>query len=152
MGSITGLMVRIWVYLFGNSVPLGHRGIPRTPQRPQICTGVRHSGESDNFTCSRGTLKSLFHWLWVTCRVVTVFIYRSAAPGRKNVRAESSARPMKSWNMAKCSNPFVQSANSHIIIIKPPVEAVLLLLICKFFIQIPQIMSTKTSPSTVIHS
>lgn len=146
MRSITGLMVWIRVYLFGNSVPFGHHGIPRTPQRPQISTGVRQSGES------RGTLKSLFHWLWVTGRVVTVFIYRSAAPGRKNVRAESSARPMKSWNMVKCSNPFFQSANSHIIIIKPPVEAVLLLLICKFFIQIPQIMSTKTSPSTVIHS
>lgn len=146
MGSLTGLMIWIRVYLFSNGVPFGLNGIPRTPQRTQISTGVRHSGES------RGTSKSLFHWLWVTCRVVTVFIYRSAAPGRKNVRAESSARPMKSWNMVKCSNPFFQSANSHIIIIKPPVEAVLLLLICKFFIQIPQIMSTKTSPSTVIHS
>lgn len=116
----------------------GHHSDPRSP--PELDRE------------SHGTLKSLFHWLWVTGRVVTVFIYRSAAPGRKNVRAESSARPMKSWNMVKCSNPFFQSANSHIIIIKPPVEAVLLLLICKFFIQIPQIMSTKTSPSTVIHS
>lgn len=46
----------------------------------------------------------------------------------------------------KCSDPFSESANSHIIIIKCRGKAIPILLLFKFFIQIPQIMNTKPFP------
>lgn len=46
----------------------------------------------------------------------------------------------------KCSHPFSESTNSHIIIIKYRGKAIPISLPFKFFIQIPQIMNTKPFP------
>lgn len=97
--------------------PLGRRGIPQTPHWPQISTG----GESGSFTHSPGPSKSICHWSCIRLRLVMVFTYCSIPQGATmvvQIRQHKIIQSMKSFNTTKCSNPFFQYANSHLIIIK----------------------------------
>lgn len=118
------------------SVPLGHPGATDTTAAAGRCCQV-------TITSSLSTFQSGCHQL----RLMIVCSLLPIVEDMSMFSVSVSVRIMEFFSMAyeimeytpstKCSNPFSESANSHIIIIKYRGKAIPVLLPFKFFIQIP---------------